>query len=308
MTRTEKWIAIQDILGYLHEEDEGIQYYGNQIKISAFANINDIVDNSMIWIKNSTYLTEKICENIQRYKNVLVVSTEMDSCMTNCIITEHPKAVYFSILSRFFVEEREYRISEKATVMTDRLGHNINIGPGCYIGPEVEIENDVYIHPNVTIEGYCHIGSRTEIFSGVVIGMDGFGYYQKDGIPKKVPHFKGVVIGEDVEIGANTCIDRGCLGHTVIGNHVKIDNLCHIGHNVVIEDSCMIVAGSILCGSVCLENGSYIAPGAIIKNQLEIGAGALVGMGAVVTKNVESEKVVAGVPAHIMRDTKKGDI
>ena len=193
-------------------------------------------------------------------------------------------------------------------VLTDKLGQNINIGPGCYIDSENEIGDDVYIHSNVTIEGFCRIGNRTEIFSGTVIGADGFGYYREDGIPQKVPHFKGVIIGEDVEIGANTCIDRGCLGDTVIGDHVKIDNLCHIGHNVQIENNSLIVAGSILCGSVHLKNGAYIAPGAIVKNRMEVGSGSLVGMGAVVTKNVEHGKVVTGIPAHVMRDVKDREL
>lgn len=166
-----------------------------------------------------------------------------------------------------------------------------------FIGDNVVIKN------NVSIEGKVIIGNNTIIHSGVVIGTDGFGYYQnEEGKNIKVPHYGGVVIGEYVEIGANTCIDRGTLDDTVIGNYVKIDNLCHIGHNCVIEDNSSIVALSMLGGSAEISKNSYIAPGVMIKNQLKIGENSLIGMGAVVTKDVEKNKVVAGVPAKVIRE------
>jgi len=117
-----------------------------------------------------------------------------------------------------------------------------------------------------------------------------------------VPHYGGVVIGQNVEIGANTCIDRGTLDDTIIGNNVKIDNLCHIGHNCIIKDNSSIVALSMLGGSAIIEENSYIAPGVMIKNQLKIGENSLIGIGAVVIKDVEKNKVVAGVPAKVIRE------
>ena len=305
--REKRRIPVQEILYFLEEDKEEFTYEGKEIEIFSFSNITDITDNTIVWVKNATYLTKKVQEDIQSHKEILVISTEKAPCMENCIITPYPKAIYFSILSHFFVKKREYAISEKAVVLTDKIGRNVNIGPGCYIGSEVEIGDDVYIHPNVTIEGYCHIGDRTEISSGVVIGMEGYGYYRKRGIPKKVPHFMGVEIGTDVEIGPNTCIAKGCLGHTVIGNRVKIDSLCVIGHNVQLDDCCMVVAGSIVCGSAHLGERVYLAPGTVIMNQLKIDKEAFVGLGSVVNKPVEAGKFVLGVPARVVRDVRDSD-
>lgn len=194
-------------------------------------------------------------------------------------------------------------MSPNSVVETNSIGKNVYIGHNCYIGKDVVIGDNVVIKNNVSIEGKVIIGNNAIIHSGVVIGSDGYGYYQdKEGRNIKVPHFGGVIIGENVEIGANTCIDRGTLDNTVIGNNVKIDNLCHIAHNVVIKDNCSVIALSMLGGSVVLEKDSYIAPGAIIKNQLKIGEKSLVGLGAVVIKDVEKNKVVAGVPAKVIKE------
>ena len=115
------------------------------------------------------------------------------------------------------------------------------------------------------------------------------------------------MLGNNVDIGANTCIDRGTIEDTIIGDYSKIDNLCHIAHNVVIESNVFVIAQSMIGGSVLLKNDSYVAPGSIIMNQITIGNSSLVGMGAVVTKDVEDEKVVAGIPAKVIRERKKSD-
>ena len=117
----------------------------------------------------------------------------------------------------------------------------------------------------------------------------------------KVPHW-WCKIGKNVEIGANTCIDRGTIDDTIIGNNVKIDNLCHIAHNVRLEDNVLVIALSLLGGSCIIKKDAYIAPCAAVMNQITIGENSLIGMGAVVTKNVEPNKVVAGVPAKVLRN------
>ena len=111
----------------------------------------------------------------------------------------------------------------------------------------------------------------------------------------------------DYDIGANTCIDRGTIDDTIIGFNSKIDNLVHIARNVQIGKNVCVVAGVAICGSAKLKDGSYVAPGGIVKNQIEIGQNALVGLGAVATKSVEEEFVVAGGPAKPIRKLQKGD-
>ena len=111
----------------------------------------------------------------------------------------------------------------------------------------------------------------------------------------------GVVIGHHTDIGANTCIDRGCLDDTRIGNYVKVDNLVHIAHNVVIHDHVMVVAQAMLGGSSEYGEYTYVAPGARVFDSVKVGREVIIGVGAVVKSNVEDKKTVVGIPAHEIR-------
>lgn len=176
------------------------------------------------------------------------------------------------------------------------------IGHHSFVDEAVVIGNNVVIKHHVVLEGKVVIGDNTVISSGVVIGSDGFGYYNETQRKNlKVEHFGGVVIGNDVEIGTNTCIDRGTLGDTVIGNNVKIDNLCHIAHNVQVKDSVNIIALSMIGGSVRLGDSAYIAPSSTLINQVTVGDHAMVGIGSLVLENVEDDTVVVGHPAKVLR-------
>lgn len=134
---------------------------------------------------------------------------------------------------------------------------------------------------------------------GTVIGKDGFGYEWDGEKHVKFPHLGDVIIGKDVEIGANTCIDRAALEgeFTVIGDGTKIDNLVHIAHNVKIGEGCLIVAGSVIGGSCVIGDRCYIGIGAMIKNKVKIGNDVTIGMGAVVLKDVPDGWTVVGNPA-----------
>ena len=149
--------------------------------------------------------------------------------------------------------------------------------------------------------------NNVTIEHGAVIGSDGYGYSRaKDGTIEHFPHIGGVHIGDNVYIGANTCIDRGSLGDTVIGKGSKIDNLVHIAHNVIIGENVMVIANSMIAGSVNVGlNNSWIAPSASILNQKSIGEGSTVGIGAVVLKDVEAKTVVTGVPARPLKQHMK---
>ena len=149
------------------------------------------------------------------------------------------------------------------------------------------------------------IGNNCLIHSGVVIGVDGFGYEKdENGDYFKMAHIGGVTIGNDVEIGTNTCIDRGTLGSTIIEDNVKIDNLVHVAHNVQVKRNSMLIAQSMVGGITVVEENSWIAPGALLMNGIKIGENTTVGLGAVVTKNVDNNDVVAGVPAKSLRGRK----
>ena len=132
---------------------------------------------------------------------------------------------------------------------------------------------------------------------------NGFGYSRNEEFEfEKFPHVGGVIIEDNVEIGANTCIDRGALGNTVIKTGTKIDNLVHIGHNCVIGKHCAIIANSMLGGSVVIKDYSWIAPSASILNQLSIGEKVTIGLGSVVNKSVPDGETWMGVPAKPLKE------
>lgn len=297
-------IGIKNILDFLETSNIKYRYFGDEnLVIEKYASIENLSSNSISWIKDVNNIKLLSSEEI---KDLLVVSNEFDNNAikkTNFIFCNNPKEVFFTILNHFFNSEKVNNyISPNSVIETANIGKNVYIGHNCYIGPDVKIDDNVKIKNNVSVEGKVTIGKNSIISSGAIIGSDGYGYFQNsEGKNVKVPHFGGVIIGDDVEIGANTCIDKGTLSDTKIGNNVKIDNLCHIAHNVIIEENVSVIALSMIAGSVRLKKNSYIAPSTSIRNQLTIGENSMVGLGAVVVKNVEDNVVVAGVPAKIIK-------
>ncbi len=290
-------MQIEDILKFLRETRQKVVYAGNREgTITSISNLEELNDHSICWIREQRFATSRIVEELKRHKDILVVCPFKVEGV-NCIITDYPKGVFFSILNHFFAKPWNHTISDKAVVLTEQIGENVHIGPGCYVGENVEIGAHTIIHPNVSIISPCRIGCYCEIFPGVVIGADGFGYYKENDVPYREIHFKGVEIGHYVEIGANTCIDRGLLTDTVLCDHVKIDNLCHIGHNVRIEENCMIIAGTVICGSAVIKENAYLAPNCVVMNQIQVGEYAMVGVNSAAITNIKERMTVFGTPA-----------
>jgi UDP-3-O-[3-hydroxymyristoyl] glucosamine N-acyltransferase len=207
---------------------------------------------------------------------------------------------------------------------TATIGNGTRIGAGTYIGPNVVLGDNVTIYPNVTILDESSIGKNTVIWSGTVvrerchigndcllhpnctIGADGFGFRPdpEQGLVK-IPQIGNVIIGNNVEIGANSCVDRGKFSSTVLGDGCKIDNLVQIGHNSKLGKFCIMAGNSGLAGSVTLGNGVIIGGSASIKDHTTIGDGAIVGAGSGVAGDIEAGKTVLGYPAIDARDALK---
>ena len=208
---------------------------------------------------------------------------------------------------------------------TAKLGNGCKIGANSYVGKNVTIGDNVVIYPNVSIFDNTSIGNETIIWSGTVIrerseigsqcifhsnvsiGADGFGYRPSiDGRGLvKIKHIGNVVIGNAVEVGANSCIDRGKFSATILGDGCKIDNLVQIGHNSVLGKCCIIAGNSGLAGSVTLGDGVIIGGSASIKDHVTIHSGATVGGGSGVISDVEAGKTVIGYPACDSREKMK---
>lgn len=179
-----------------------------------------------------------------------------------------------------------------------RIGARVQLGAGCYIGHRVSVGEDSRFHPHVSVREDCRIGRRAILHNGVVIGSDGFGYtVDARGVRTKIPQTGIVEIGDDVEIGANSTVDRARFGSTRIGNGVKIDNLVQIAHNVVIGDHAVIVAQTGIAGSVEIGSRAVLAGQVGVSGHLVIGAGAVIGAQSGVMKDVPPGAFLFGCPA-----------
>lgn len=218
----------------------------------------------------------------------------------------------------FDTEIHETAVIHKSTI----IGSGCKIGANCYLGKDVILGDGVVLYPNVCIFDETKIGNNTVIWSGTVIrerceigslcifhtnvsiGADGFGYrLSEDGRGLiKIPHIGNVIIGNEVEIGANSAVDRAKFSSTIIGDGCKIDNLVQIAHNCVLGRSCIMAGSSGLAGSVTLGDGVIIGGSSSIKDHVTIHSGAVVGGGSGVMNDVAAGKTVVGYPAADARD------
>lgn len=178
-----------------------------------------------------------------------------------------------------------------------RIGPGTRIGANCVIGEGVVIGDSCILHPRVTLYSGATLGKRVILHSGVVIGADGFGYAASAQGAVKIHHLGRVILEDDVEIGANACIDRGTLSETRIGARSKIDNLCQIGHNVRVGTDCFIAGMVGIGGSTTLGNRVIVGGSAGFADHLSIGDDARIAGRAGVTKSVPGGETWAGFPA-----------
>lgn len=220
----------------------------------------------------------------------------------------NPPAVAKPGVHRTAVVERGTRVPASASIGPGayvgrgvKLGRGVVIGAGCYLGDAVEIGAASRLDAHVTVYPGCRLGQRALVHSGAVIGADGFGIALEQGIWRKIPQTGAVVIGDDVEIGANTCIDRGALDDTVVEDGVKLDNLIQVGHNVRIGAhtaiaGCTGIAGSTRIGKHCMIGGA-----ANIVGHLDIADRVVIHAAAVVTKSIRKAGTYGGHPAEDSR-------
>jgi UDP-3-O-[3-hydroxymyristoyl] glucosamine N-acyltransferase len=189
-------------------------------------------------------------------------------------------------------------IAENVTVKAHAaIGKGSRIGAGCVISDNVHIGEHCLLHPNVTLYANVTTGHRVILHSGCVIGSDGFGYAPGPRGAMKIHHLGSVKLGDDVEIGANTCIDRGTLGNTTIGDRTKIDNLCQIGHNVQIGTDCIIAGRAGISGSVTIGSRVTMGGSCVTVDHITIGDDVTLAGGTGVSKNIPAGETWGGSPA-----------
>lgn len=249
---------------------------------------------------------------------LIVPKLEVYSKEKTYIIVEKNPRELMPLLLKFF--KKEVKFPEKQIEDSAKIGKNVKIGPNIYIGHDVVIEDDVIIYPNVyigqevrigkgsiiypnvTVREFCIINKGCILQPGVVIGSDGFGYTKVDGKNVKIEQIGRVVLEEEVEVGANTTIDRGAIGDTIVKKYTKIDNLVQIGHNVVLGENSFIISQVGIAGSTEVGNNCTIAGQTGIAGHIKIGDNVTLGAQSGVSGNVKSNQLLSGNPPMDIKD------
>jgi UDP-3-O-[3-hydroxymyristoyl] glucosamine N-acyltransferase len=288
--------------------------YIKEVIIYSVSTLKKPKDNTLIFTNN---LNKEIINRLEQIKNSIIVISNRNSYFNsdlNCVLNvNRPRKEYARILqfilsmqlkdNRKYVLKDGYYIGENA-----RIGENTIIEPLSFIDHEVTIGDNCKIKSGAKIRSNVIIGDNCIIKENCVIGDDGFGVERDpDGTTYKIPHLGGVVIKNNVEIGAMSCICQGTIEPTVIEEYVKIDDCCFVAHNCNIGRGTFIIANSEISGSVSIGKNSWIAPNACIRDGIKIGDNVTVGMGAVVVKNVDNNELIIGNPGRKFNTSKNAD-
>jgi UDP-3-O-[3-hydroxymyristoyl] glucosamine N-acyltransferase len=256
----------------------------------------------------------------------LVLAEGMDPGPVTAIVVAQPKLAFARMLAELYPPEPEPAGTHESAVVdvTARLGSEVHVGPhaviaagavigdrvsvgaGATIGRGVQVGDDSVLFSRVVLYPGTVLGKRVRVHAGAVLGSDGFGYVSHQQGHDKFPQVGGLEVGDDVEIGANTTVDRGALGSTRIGAGTKIDNLVQIAHNVQIGARCLISAQTGIAGSSVVEDGVILAGQVGIADHVRIKQGAIVGaQGGVPTgKIIREGRLVWGTPARLLSEFK----
>ncbi len=297
--------TINDIMPLLSKNAKVIGKKEN-VYFTKISSIDRVDSETLDWINPTRKDKQEIFNNSKAMIIICDNSIEIDDNKINgkcIIIVDNPKLIFLRIANKLFTQFIKPEIHPTSFITEEaQIGDNTYIGPFTFVGKS-KIGNNTIIYGNCHIYDNVVIGDNVIIHAGTVIGADGFGYVRNENDEfEKFPHVAGVIIENNVEIGSNTSIDRGSLTDTIIKEGAKIDNLVHIAHNVIIGKHTAVIANSMIGGSTKIGDYSWIAPTASLKEQLKIGNRVVIGVAAVVTKNVPDNETWTGSPARPMNE------
>ena len=301
-------------LGELARILEGQVVGDPTIRISNVAGIREARTGDLTFLANdryASYITETLA-------SAILVREARAGVAVNQLVHANPYLAYLKAVQIFRGDPVRPEAGVHPTAQVDataRVSSDASIGPhvvveagatveagailmaNVYVGHRARIGAKSHLYPNVVVREECEIGERVVLHPGVVIGADGFGYVREGLTYHKVPQVGIVILEDDVEIGANSCVDRATTGVTRIGTGSKIDNLVQVGHNVTLERSVIVVAQVGISGSTEIGAGATLAGQAGVIGHIRVGANAVVGAQAGVTKSVADGAQVWGTPA-----------
>jgi len=284
------------------------------VRVRGVADVNEASEGDVTWVTNPKYIA-KLKES--RASAALVGPDFGDTPMPAIICPQIDRSV--AMLFGAFAPPPVLPargIHPSAVVHeTARLGQDCAVGPGAvidrdavlgdrcvlhanaFIGAETQVGDECVFWPGAVVRERCGLGSRVKIYPNAVIGADGFGYYFHEGGHRHVPHIGGVILEDDVEVGACACVDRAKFGNTVIGQGTKIDNLVQVGHNVRTGKHCLFAGQSGISGSVRLEDYVVFGGQVGVADNITLGRGMQAAIGSMITRSIEAGTVVSGMPA-----------
>jgi len=299
-------------LSAIHQLVGGELYGSGKTTISALAGLREAHPQALSFIAN-----DKAAKSSGTLRaGALLVHRHFPDVASPQIVVAHPLLSFAQVAQKFFVDPPaprgvaeqitrgvDVRIGPDASIwpfvtLGDRvtLGARVTLYPGVFVGPDSRIGDDAVLYPNVVVREGCTLGARVIVHSGTVIGADGFGYVQHEGRHHKIPQLGGVVIEDDVELGANVTVDRATLGQTTIKRGTKVDNLVQIAHNVSVGEHSIVVAQVGIAGSSTIGHHVMIGGQAGIGDHIQVGDQVMIAARAGVNRNLEPNQIVSGAP------------
>ena len=300
-----KIIDIIDIIEYLQDNLIKVEGPIEKVCIDNIADAEHVDESTLDWVNSSKLNKQEIAEH--SVAKVLLVdegvtySEILKEENKTLLHVKNPRYSMAIIATHFFLTPKSAGIHPSAIIDKDaQIDSTAHIGAGCVVGKAI-IGAGTVLTANVVVYDDVRIGDKCLIQAGAVIGTDGLGCSRdNEGKLTKFPHLGGVVIGNNVEIGANCQIAKGSLSDTIIEDGCKMNGLCFIAHNCHLEENVWITGNTMLCGSVYVKKNTTIFSSVIVRDQRTIGKSVTIGMGAVVTKDVPDGETWFGSPAHKM--------
>jgi len=308
-------------LAHIAEQIQGEAVGDSSVQITGFSTSDAARSGDIVFAENETYFTAAE----QSEASAILVSGPFTSAKKPLIRVSNARVAVARLLPLFFPPDDYAAAIHPTAIVADsaeidstaHIGAYAVVGPRCrigarsvlmggnHLGRDCQLGDDVRLFPNVVIYARTRIGHRVVIHAGTVIGSDGYGYVFDEGKHRKVLQVGNVIIHDDVEIGANTAIDRAAIGSTVIGKGTKIDNLVHVAHNVTMGMHCLVMGQCGFAGSTRLGDYAVIASQSGVAGHLTLGRQSVVGAKSGVMRDVPDGGKVLGIPAMPDKQTKR---
>jgi len=299
-------------LTQIHQVTGGELVGSPDTTITSVASLSDARSTDLSFITADRHLKS----NVSIHAGALLAHRRLTELPCPHIVLSNPLLAFARVAQTFFcppavprgiapntIKGAEVQIGSNVSIWPGvtlgdrvRIGSSVTLYPGVFVGDDSTIGDHTVLYPNVVVREGCRIGSRVTIHSGTVIGSDGFGYVQDQGRHYKIPQLGGVIVEDDVELGANVTVDRATLGYTTIKQGTKVDNLVQIAHNVTIGEHSILVAQVGIAGSTTIGHHVMIGGQAGLADHIHVGDQVMIASRAGVNRNLESNQIVSGAP------------